>query len=95
MTALRFQPQALVDLIEIGDFVAERNPSAALRLMKELRAQCELIARQPQLYRLRPELGDAVRLCPLGRYLIAFEWHTDFTTVLRVLHGARQVKDWL
>ena len=95
MSDLRFRPQALVDLIEIGDFVAEHNQTAALQLMRQLRTQCELLARQPELYRLRAELGPDVRLCPVGRYVIAFEHHANATTVLRVLHGARQLRDWL
>jgi len=39
----------------------------------------------------RPDLGDAIRICAHGNYLIVFEPFDDGALILRVLHAARNV----
>ena len=49
------------------------------------------IAQNPPGYRLRPELGERIRSCAYGHYVIFFEASPREVTVVRVLHGARDV----
>jgi plasmid stabilization system protein ParE len=44
-------------------------------------------------YVARPDLGDAIRICAHGNYLIVFEPFDDTAFVLRVLRGARNVPE--
>ncbi len=37
------------------------------------------------------EVGDTIRICAHGNYLIVFEPFDDGALMLRVLHGARNV----
>jgi len=84
-------PLAERDLEAIGDYIAEDNPSRALSFIAELRAQCATIAKAPQAYRARPELGEGLRSCAHGNYVIFFTVTKARLTIVRVLHGAMDI----
>ena len=86
-----FTPQAEIDLEEVGDYIALDNPRRALSFIREIRQHCEKIAEGPHHYVARPDLGDTIRICAHGNYLIVLEPFDDGALILRVLHGARNV----
>ena len=86
-----FTPQAEIDLEEIGDYIALDNPKRAVSFIQEIRQHCGGIADGPMRYVARPDLGDAIRICAHGNYLIVFELYEDGALILRVLHGARDL----
>ena len=88
---LTLTPLAEQDLEAIGDYIAADNPMRALSFIRELRAQCQRIAANPPGYRLRPELGDYIRSCAHGNYVIFFVATTEEVSIIRVLHGARDI----
>jgi toxin ParE1/3/4 len=88
---LAFTPLAEQDLEAIADYIATDNPVRALSFVRELRAQCLRITLNPSGYRLRPELGDGIRSCAHGHYVIFFEASAETVLVVRVLHGARDL----
>ncbi|HTJ30222.1 MAG TPA: type II toxin-antitoxin system RelE/ParE family toxin, partial [Acidobacteriaceae bacterium] len=64
---------------------------AALWLRK-IHARMEAIARQPKLYRLRPEIGRDARIAVEGDYLILFRILDNETVRMeRVVHGSRDL----
>lgn len=84
-------PLAEQDIESIGDYIARDNPRRALSFIRELRSQCQRISKTPQGYRLRDELGDGIRSCAYGNYVIFFEIKTDALRIVRILHGARDI----
>jgi len=84
-------PLAERDLEAIGDYIADDNPSRALSFVAELRSQCATIAKAPQAYRVRPELGEGIRSCAHGNYMIFFTATKARLTIVRVLHGAMDI----
>jgi len=68
-----FTPQAEIDLEEVGDYIALDNPGRAVSFIREIRQHCEKIAGGPDHYAARPDLGDTIRICAHGNYLIVFE----------------------
>ena len=84
-------PLAERDLEAIGDYIADDNPVHAVRFVAELRDQCAAIAKAPQAYRLRPELGEGLRSCAHGNYTIFFTVTNGRLTIVRVLHGAMDI----
>jgi len=88
---LAFTPLAERDLEAIADYIAADNLARALSFVRELRAQCRRIALNPYGYRLRPELGDRIRSCAHGHYVIFFESDPDTVEIVRILHGARDL----
>ena len=91
MMPLFFMPLAEQDLESISDYIANDNPHRALSFIQELRQQCISIAQNPLAYRLRPELEDNIRSCAYAAYTIFFEANADAVTILRILHGARDL----
>lgn len=88
---LLIAPLAEQDLESIADYIAADNPRRAVSFIQELRQQCQRIALNPPGYRMRPELGEGIRSCSHGHYVIFFEASADAVTVVRILHGARDL----
>ena len=70
------------------DFIAQDSPRHAARL---LRARMKEIAKQPQIYRLRPELGAEARLATVGNYVILFRIRQNVVRIERVVLGSRDL----
>jgi len=86
-----FTPLADTDLEEIGDYIAQDNPARALTFIQEIRAQCQKIGKSPLACRVRPELGDEIRSCPFGKYVILYCPQAPDVLIVRVLHGAMEL----
>ncbi len=80
------------DLREIGRYIARDNPTAALRFVERIRNRFAMLARQPMLGELREELRPHMRSFSVGRYVIYYEIIEHRVTIVRVLHGARDVR---
>ena len=88
---LTISPLAERDLEAIGDYIAADNPSRAVSFITELRTQCTAIAKAPQAYRKRPELGDDIRSCAYGNYVVFFTATKTRINIVRILHGAMDI----
>ncbi|MDP1607564.1 MAG: type II toxin-antitoxin system RelE/ParE family toxin [Rhodocyclaceae bacterium] len=87
-----FSSLAERDLEEIGDYIARSNPRRALSFVIELRRQCTKIATAPQAYRPRSELGDGIRSCAHGNYVIFFQESRTTLGIVRILHGSMDIE---
>ncbi len=92
---LVLQPAAERDLEAIGDYIAKDNPKRALTFVRKLRHQCQRILVAPQGYRMRPELGQGIRSCTYGAYVIFFIERNEEVRIIRVLHGAMDISSHL
>jgi len=88
---LRLSAYVPSDLEEIADFIAQDSPRHAARMLRLLRARMKEIAKQPEMYRLRPEIGAEARLATVGNYLILFRIRQHAVRIERVLHGSRDL----
>lgn len=86
-----FSPRATEDIEEIGDYIFSDNPKAAVKFVSDLRSRCDALINAPHGGMLRPELGQATRSVPFGRYVIFYTTQTDEIRIERVLHGARDI----
>jgi len=84
-------PQARLDLIEAGLFIAEGDPDAADRFHDALSKTLQRLLQHPQLGRARPELGREIRSIPHRQYVIYYRLTVRGVEVVRVLHGARDI----
>jgi toxin ParE1/3/4 len=84
-------PQARLDLIEAGLYIAEGNPEAADRFHDALNKTLQRLLQHPQLGRARPELGRELRSFPHRQYVIYYRPTDRGVEVVRVLHGARDI----
>ena len=92
MMKLQLSPAAQDDLEAIGDFIAQDSPANAVRFVMALRAQCQRLTKAPLAYVARPELGDGLRSCAHGRYVIFFRPTAELVRIERILHSARDIQ---
>jgi toxin ParE1/3/4 len=67
------------------------NPARAVSFVRQLKALCLQLGDNPLRYRLRPEIGPAVRLVAMGHYVILYRIVGEAVRVERVVHGARDL----
>lgn len=88
---LLVSPLAAQDLEDIGDYIAQDNAARAISFLAELQMQCQKITNNPHGYRKRIELGEELRSCAHGKYEIFFTNDSQTVTIVRILHGSRDI----
>ena len=80
--------QAEADLVEIGDFIAKDNPSAAERYVRRLRDRIAALREFPEAgHRIKKRSN--VRALVERPIIIVYTVKSDRIQVLRFWHGAR------
>lgn len=92
MKRLVFSPLARSDLIDIALYIAEDNPGRAESLIAELEEKARTIAERPASFPLRDELSPGLRSAVHGRYVLFFRDLGSEVRIVRVLHGARDLR---
>ena len=76
----RLTNQALLDLDEIGVFLRERSPSAAIRVLDELAGTFKMLAANPEIGTKRDDLHAGLRMFspskPANNYVVFFFNHS-------------------
>jgi toxin ParE1/3/4 len=84
--------KAEADLAEIWAYVAaEAYEATATNLIERLYGAFEPIRRFPQLGPSREQLAPGLRVCFSGVYAIYYIYDEHSVTIIRVLHGSRDV----
>lgn len=91
MKRLVYTEQALVDLGDIFDYVAQVAPGAAERLGGELMSVCDLVASNPMIGERQDSISAGLRRLSHAGYAIYFRNHDDAVRVVRILHHSRDV----
>lgn len=93
MSEFVLTPAAEGDLLKILEYVEGDSPSAILRVVDALDEAMQLLADNPGIGHVRPDLTDAdVRFWSVFRYLVIYRPETEPLEIVRVLHGSRDVK---
>jgi toxin ParE1/3/4 len=82
---------ASADLEEIWLFIAQDDPDAADRHLRNLVSRFPTLASMPEMERLREELAARLRSFPVGSYVIFYRPIAGGVEIVRVLHGARDL----
>jgi toxin ParE1/3/4 len=92
------RPQAKLDLIELGSYIAEDNPDAAERFLQAAEASFRQLANMPEMGSPRqfknPSLAG-LRMWPVKgfrNHLIFYRPTADGIEVIRVLRGERDLE---
>ena len=95
MATVEFSRTAQTDLLEAWLFIAEENQSAADHVLDAIENEASILVTQPMMGRARPELDAGVRSWPTSTpYILYYLVTADGITVLRVLHHARDVRQF-
>jgi plasmid stabilization system protein ParE len=89
----RWSRRATADLLDIGDFIAERNPAVARTWVERPRARAARAATSPRAARKVPELDrDDIREVFLKSYRMVYRILEEGIVVLTVVEGHRQLR---
>ena len=91
MAEVVFRRAALRDLEQIVARIAVDDPGAARRFRDRILARIAVLRDLPESAQPRPEFGADVRTIPVGRYIAFVRVVVPKVTVLRVIHGARDL----
>jgi plasmid stabilization system protein ParE len=92
VSRFRITPAAVGDLRAIRDYIAQDSPQAAIRVLQELRRSFALIAQHPGVGHQRDDLANPLRrIVRVYSYLVIYSAKTKPITILRVIHGARDL----
>ena len=86
---IRWTGLATRTLLRIGDYVAQDNPKAATKLLKQIRVSVKLLIRNPFLGR-RTEFEGIRELVVHANYLVSYRVSNDTIEILQVWHAAQQ-----
>jgi len=90
MNGLQFTPEAVQDLDDVYDHIAQANPVAAARVVQEIQQRCQTVGQYPGLGRPRDDLQPGLRSFPSGKYVIFFRAVAGGgAQIVRILYGAR------
>lgn len=94
MVKLIWTDQAINDLGDIGDYIAENSEKYAKLSVKKLFERADILKTFPQTGRVVPEKNDEnVRELIEGNYRIIYELvSADHINILTVYHSARNLK---
>lgn len=93
LTDIQIGRAAEADLRGIWHYVADNDPEAATGLLRRIRDRIALLAANPLLGPERPDIGPGVRALTIGRYLALYRVDGNDVAVVRVVHGARDIRD--
>ncbi len=93
MAKLIWTEEALAWLRDIGEYVAEHNPQAALKVVEGVYQKTQLLIEHPQIGAIYSDVSDReVRSLLYGHYRIMYELREpDVAYVLAVIHGAMDI----
>lgn len=91
MRTYRLTRDADTDLIEIWTYNGEDNIDQADLLLARFANKFALLAENPGLGRMRPDLAANLRSSPTGSYIVYYTEAADGVLIVRVLHGMRDI----
>lgn len=83
------------DLLDIWLAIAQDSPASADRFLDVLNERIDSLADFPERGVLRPEIGKGIRILIEGNYLILYGMRLGGVEVVRVVHGARELRNLL
>lgn len=92
MNRFELTKEALADIDELWDYIAEDNLDAANRVSDAILDACALLASQPLIGHARQDLTTrSVLFWSSGKYLIVYRPDTEPLRIIAVFHGSRDV----
>jgi toxin ParE1/3/4 len=80
------------DLMQIFSYLSQRSPQATQSLLDEINRRFVNLESFPLLGAPRPDLGQDVRSAVVSPYMVLYAVRRDHVTILRVLHGGRDIE---
>jgi toxin ParE1/3/4 len=92
MGVIRRTRSSQKDYESIWDYIARDDPAAADNLLRTFDDKLDLLSQFQHVGTARPELRPRLRSFPVGNYLLFYRPLRNGIELVRVLHGARDLK---
>ncbi len=89
MQTIRWSDEATTDLLEIIDYIEQRNAAAAQSLHAAIVQSAENLPLMPYLFRLGRVAGTREHVVH-PNYIVVYQVGDDVIDILRVLHSRQQ-----
>ena len=89
---LRRLPRAIRDVDDIWHWIAAEDLEAAERWVRRIVEATDRLTEFPKSGAPRPELAPGARSIVIGRYLVLYRVGPDSIDIMRVVHGARDLR---
>lgn len=86
---IEWKQSALADMVEIREWIANDNQESALRVIRRIRSEVELLRHNPYLGRLGRIEGTRELIVSRYPYILVYEVLSDAVTILAVFHTSR------
>jgi toxin ParE1/3/4 len=98
MAEIRWTSEAEVWLKDIYNYIAQDNPSAAMKVIEEIYEKVQILYQFPDIgYRYRSEEEGEIRILLYGHYRIVYlrRKREELVDILGVFHGALDMERYL
>jgi len=93
MAQIRWSLTAENDLRAVEEFIAKDSVLHAISFIDRLIESTEKLSSSPKMGRMVPEFGrEDLREVVFRSYRVVYQMHADSVTILRVVHGARDLQ---
>jgi toxin ParE1/3/4 len=92
MNSYSLSDQAVQDLDDICDYIAQQNPSAASNLFDAIRQKCRQIAEFPNMGKSYKHLSNELRGFVVGDYIVFYYPRPDGIDIVRIVSGYRDLE---
>ncbi len=92
MPSVKIAAAAEQDLKEIWSYVAENNPEAASKLIKEITRRFAVLRDHPRMGREQEKLLVNLRSFAVKNHIIFYQTFEGGIEILRVLHSSRDIE---
>lgn len=86
---IEWLPVAIDSLLHQLDYIASRNPGAALRCSRRVETAVERLVDHPRSGRSGRVPGTRELVVPRTPFLIVYRVEAEIVTILRLFHGAQ------
>lgn len=91
MASYQFSQDAINDLNEICNYIAQNNPRSASNLFDAIRQKCKLVSNFPNIGKRYEQVRPNLRGFLVGDYIIFYYIHNDGIFILRIVSGYRNL----
>jgi toxin ParE1/3/4 len=92
MASYQFSQDAINDLNEICDYIAQNNPRSASNLFDAIRQKCKLVANFPNMGKSYEQVRPKLKGFLVKDYIIFYYVHDDGIFILRIVSGYRNLE---
>lgn len=91
MASYQFSEDAIRDINEICDYIAQNNPSSASNLFDAIRQKCKLVANFPNMGKRYDKIRPNLKGFLVRDYIIFYYAHDEGIVIVRIVSGYRDL----